>query len=295
MPYIGSSTGQTVDFTLTRDQLIALAHKVIGVLEPGQVLDGEQLQDGIDLLGLIVRETDAAGKHRWTVQEATQLPLKTRTFYYDSNSSLPTMISDLLSASFRTGSTGRDVTLKILKAEEYETITDKMQYGTPQGVYLTEQIDLSLRGLYIWPLPTDVGTQSVVTGTDGQTYRCIRSHEADSTNQPVSGANWRLVWELGGSSPAAWASGTDYVAPMQIRLLYRRPIYDFLAADSQPDFPRPWPRHLLYKLAFDLGDLYGIPMDERNLMINKAKGAYEDLFPSAQVKGQNLRPRVRYF
>lgn len=93
----------------------------------------------------------------------------------------------------------------------------------------------------------------------------------------------------------AWASGANYAAPQQIRLLYRRPIFDFDTASDTPDFPIQCPRMLLYKLAFDLGDIYGIPIEERNLMIGKSKGAYDDIFPSFKAKSTDIHHKTKYY
>jgi hypothetical protein len=289
------SLGTTADYTLTRDAMLTLAHKLIGVLEPGQTLDGEQLLDGVEILNLVVRETDGSGRWRWTFETAFHLPLAANTSVYNSANNLPTNISELVSVGFRDAA-GRDVpNLKILKAEAYESIADKIQVGNPQSVYLTEQVALADRTLYCWPTPSSVVAQSVVTGTDAEDYKCIRPHVAAAVTRPVTGANWRMFWELGGSGGSAWVSGSSYTAPQQLRLLYRRPIFDFDTAADTPDFPIPWPRHLVYKVAFDLGDLYSIPIDERNHMIAKAQGAFDDIFPSVQVKANTRRHKVKFY
>ena len=84
------AVGTTYDATITRDRLIEMAHSVIGVLPQGETLDGDQLQDGKDLLGLIIRETDAAGKWLWTINAASHLTLAASTHRYDSSNNLPT-------------------------------------------------------------------------------------------------------------------------------------------------------------------------------------------------------------
>jgi hypothetical protein len=94
-------------------------------------------------------------------------------------------------------------------------------------------------------------------------------------------------------------SGTAYTAPDQLRITYRRPIYDFTQSSDTPDFPMQWPRLILFRLADDLGDLYGIPMEERNRMIQKAKASFTDIFAGggagAKVKSGKPHNKVRYF
>ena len=288
------STGTTADFTLTRDQLIELGYKLIGVLPPGETLDGELLEDGKKVLGLVIRETDAAGRWRWTIDVASTLTLVANTFRYTSSNGLPTNIAELVKVMYR-DSQANDRPVSILRAEGYESIERKIQAGDPEAVYLTENIVLASRELYVVPAPSTVNTQSVVTGSDANTYKCIQAHTADSDNEPVTGANWRLYWELGGSGPSTWTDGDAYTAPELLRLLFRRPIYDFDSASDTPDFPISWPRLMVYKFAYDLADYWRIPADEAQKFIEKAKGAYNDLFVSTKAKSTTLHNKARYF
>lgn len=289
------ATGTTADYTCTRDKLIELAYKVIGVLEEGQVPDGEMLQDGIDLLNLIVRETDQSGRWRWTIGAAAHVALAANVCVYDQNNGLPANIAELLTVSFR-DSSGRDSPpLKILKAETYEQIPEKTRVDTPMAVYLTEDITLANRKLYVWPMLSTVTAQSVVTGTDAAAYKCIMPHIGAAVNRPITGANYSMFWAPGGSGAVAWASGTSYTSPELLRLTYRRPIYDFDTASDTPDFPIQWPRLLIYKLAFDLGDIYGIPESERDRMIRKVRGAFDDIFPSVKAQQNTRHHKVMYY
>lgn len=289
------TVGTSFDFTLTRDQLIDLAHKLIGVLAPGQTLDGYQSQDAIKLLNLIVREVDESGDLKWTRGAASSITLVANTFVYTSSNGLPTDIAKLDSVAYR-DEAAMDRPISIITAMEYEGVLNKTDTGDPKKVYLTDHRDLSSRVLYAVPMLSAVNTQSVVTGTDAIDYKCIRSHTSDSTNKPITGANYLLYWTAGGTSPSVWATSTDYNAPQQLRLLYQRPLWDFDTASDTPDFPQQWPRMLVYKLAFDLGDLYGIPLPEREYLIQKAKGAYQDIFDkSIKPSSNNFHNKASYF
>ena len=49
-----------------------------------------------------------------------------------------------------------------------------------------------------------------VVGTDGKTYSCILAHTSDSTNRPISGANWATYWKKDYGYAGAWVTGTVY-------------------------------------------------------------------------------------
>lgn len=289
-----NQTGQTADLTVTRDRLIELAHEVIGILEPGQALDAEQQQDGVDFLGMLVRETDASGKWLWTVGDASHLTLAAGVYRYDANNGLPTTISELATLKFR-DSNGVDQDIGIIQSNQYEAIANKLETGTPLVAYLTDDRDLAARALLLCPMVESVVAGSQVVGDDGNSYKCIMPHTATILNRPLTGANWPMVWALGGTSTTAWVTGSHYVAGESLRMTFRRPLFDFTTADDVPDFPLAWPRVLLYKLAFDLGDVYGIPIDERNQMVAKAKGAFDDIFPSTKSKSKVIHNKVSYF
>lgn len=293
---IGSSTGltRTADYTLTRDKMIELAHKYIGVLEQGQTMDADMLNDGIELLNLIVRETDGAGKWRWTIDASVSIPLAANVAIYTALNGLPSNVAEPVSASYRDKS-GRDTPIKLLQAENYEEICEKDETGDPRAVYIDEHITLSSRTMRVWPMLGTVTTQSNVVGTDAVAYQCVMAHTGAAVNRPTTGANWKMYWQQGGASATTWVSGTAYTAPEQIRLLYRRPVYDFDTYDQTPDFPIQWPRLMVYKLAFDLGDIYGVPLDQRTHMVQKAKGSFDDIFRSTKGKSTDVHHKATYF
>ncbi len=53
--------------------------------------------------------------------------------------------------------------------------------------------------------------RSVVRGTDGNPYSCLKDHTSSADTRPVTGANWQEYWESGGySSPHDWVENANY-------------------------------------------------------------------------------------
>jgi SPP1 family predicted phage head-tail adaptor len=54
---------------------------------------------------------------------------------------------------------------------------------------------------------------SIVIGTDGLDYHCIKAHTAGATNKPITGVDYATYWSLTGGSGAGevWVTGTSYV------------------------------------------------------------------------------------
>lgn len=287
--------GSTFTFTLSRDQLITQAYKKIGVLADQETLPSTLLSDGIFALNLLVRQFSSVLKWQWkTKQSPASITLVANTWVYTSANGLPTDIQALIRASYR-DSNAYDWPMEILTTESYEALNNKLQIGDPTKLYLTEHVTVGSQTCYLWPSLASVNTQSVVTGTDANPYKCIRSHTSDSTNKPITGANYLQFWESGGSGAVAWATATAYTAPQLVRLWYRIPVYEFTAASDNPDFEKQCTRVLLYALAADLSDAHRIPLEERRVLSLKSKAAYEDIFESLKPVATDYHNKVSYF
>ena len=287
-------TGQTADFTLTRDQLIQAAFETAGLMEEGAVCSPEQLNIGIVRLNLIVREVDQSGNSVWTTEDAFHLPLQANVGVYDANSALPTNISELTSVIYRSTDGTDSAPLKILKAEGYEELSDKFALGEPKAVYLTNDRRLARRRLYVSPFLSSVTTQSKVLGTDSNIYKCIYPHTSALVTKPITGANWRMVWELGTGDTTTWAADTDYTISESLRIVRKRPIYDFDSAGNAPDFPLQWPRLLVLRLAQDVGMVYRIPQSDKDTLAAMIRGAFTDIFPSNRPKTNDVHNKTQY-
>lgn len=246
--------GATANYAPNRNALIEMAYRKVRAIDPNQALQGYQLTQGIGMLNLIVRQMDAEpGARPWAVNTGpTSLTLQEHIGLYTTAEGLPDDILELTAATFRSGY-GTDTPVLVLPHASYEALPDKFAVGDTKRVYLNINRNPALQSLYVWPLPGDVGTQSRVAG-DSQFYLCIRTHTADSTNYPETGANWRLYWQADGASGigATWTSGDTYTAPKVLRLWYMRPLADFTAANDNPDLPASLSRILLFRLAADL-------------------------------------------
>jgi hypothetical protein len=286
--------GSTFDATLTRNGVIESAYRTIGALAPGVTLTGELLNEGIEALNLIVRELDATGKWLWGIGAPASLTLVANTFVYTSSNGLPTNILELVSAFYRDAQ-AQDWPLTILTTEGYDRLGNKTDTGEPADIYLVEHRDIESRTLYVNPMLGAVNTQSVVTGTDAIVYKCIRSHTAETTNKPITGANYLLYWVAGGAGPSVWAADSAYVAPQQILLRYKRPLFDFDTASDNPDFPKQYTRMLKNILAGDLSDGNGISLEERMFLIKKAKASYDNVFRSTKTNTTDTHNKVSYF
>ena len=289
------SIGTTFDSNLTRNGLVQRAYRDIGVLEQGESLDSNLLSDGVDSLNLIIREMDAQGKHLTAVGATpSTVTLKANTWSYTSSNGLPTNILALTKVTYRNPA-AEDLPVTILQHQEFEEIQSKLSSGDPTHVFLSDHITIGSKTLLVYPSLSSVNTQSVVTGTDAAAYKCIRSHTSDSDNKPITGSQYLLYWESGGSGPVAWATATAYVAPQLLRLWFRKPLFDFDVAGDNPDLPLFYTRYLLYKLEEELGMAHGLSPTELAWLERKRKEAYETIFPGLIPSTTGYHNKAKYY
>lgn len=285
--------GSTHDSNLTRDQLITQAYKMIGVLEEGETLSAALQSDAILSLNMILRHLSDQDVYLHALSTSA-LTLIANTWVYTSSNGLPTTIQRLVAVVYR-DSSAMDWPVDILSREQYEALPDKLAIGDPAHAFLSDDLTIAARTLRIHPTLSSVNTQSVVTGTDSNAYKCIKSHTADSTNRPITGANYLQYWDAGGSSPAAWSSGTAYLAPQLLRLTSERPLYDFDAATDNPEIPSSHTLFLKYRLAGDLAPNFNLSVDRIKFLHDLADVWFFKTFKKSMQKHTTARPVVRYF
>src|SRR6185295_2906034 len=99
---IGTPVGRTFTANLTRDELIEMAYKDIGVLADGEVLSASLQADGVKKLNLIIRELDAAGKWLWT-EKSTSITLVANQWVYTTSGGFPSDLREPDRISYRDG------------------------------------------------------------------------------------------------------------------------------------------------------------------------------------------------
>lgn len=274
------AVGTTANFAYSRNGIIESALRKIGGLKRGESPTFAQVDDAANELVSLVREEDLEGsgvaKFLWALSE-THLVLSAGGYIYSSSEGLPTDIAELVHANFRDTS-GGDWPLDIITQEEYEALADKKETGDVDKVYLKKNRLLASQKLYVWPAPASVGTTSEVTGSDALNYQCVLGHTSATINKPITGGSYSLYWKQAGSAGSAWASDTAYTNGEILRLVYKRPLFDFDLATDNADFPAGWDSYLVWALAVRLSPEYKVPLEERVWIERQATKSKDKIF-----------------
>ena len=74
-------------------------------------------------------------------------------------------------------------------------------------------------------------------------------------------------------------------AQNEVYIVYQRPFEDFVTSGDNPDFPQEWLDALKYGLAARLAPEYGIPSDQRMILIREAKEIKEQALSFGTEEG----------
>ena len=285
------ATGTTNDFNYSRDDIINAALRKVGALAREDVADAATLQEGIRALNGIIKALDLRNPNIWKIPTdplVVYLQANVGRYFMSANS------LEIVLATYRDAG-GNDTPLKVLDAKGYASITNKYETGDPTSVYIATRRDItSIPELVVWPFPSTVGTTSVVTGTNGTIYSAIRAHTASTLNKPITGANYLQYWTATGSGPSVWADGAEYTAGESIRMTVKTPLTDFDLATDNADLPAGFGLYLIYRLANDWSDDYGLPLEERARLRLQMKEAYDEVFPYHVGAATNYHNRTQY-
>lgn len=166
------ATSNSINFTLTRDEIIQDALELIGAVDIGATPSATDITTCARTLNLMVKSWQATGVHLWTETEMSlSLVADQRTYVLSPK---PLFIK---SARHRTADTDYvDRPVRIDTRNEYNEISNKTSTGgTTSRIYYDSQLGDGT--LYVWPVP------EASTDTLQLTYlRSIEDFDASGDN-----------------------------------------------------------------------------------------------------------------
>lgn len=175
------------DFYSTRNDIIARAFRMIGVLSLGQTLDGDQINQGVNVLNDMVKSWQAKKVFLWTQKTLTFSTVATDSDYVLEDDP-PVMWVD---SAFITLN-GDEYPLASLSKQQYESIPDKEDAGDPTHFYCDNEHSPTI---YLWPTPNAVRTIryiGIVRLQDAETASGTLDFPARWTNALTYGLAYEL-------------------------------------------------------------------------------------------------------
>jgi len=210
-------------YTVTRDQIITLALRKLGVIEIGATPDAETIANASMSFNLLIKQMSTDGLKLWKISELI-IPLVNNQTSYILGGSTSVLMYDSLNPTVAI----TDRPLKVI-----------------QGFY---------RNLQNTP-PIDVPVMVI----SKQEYNILGSKQSTG----VANTIFYDPRKLNGVLYVYLTPNLYTQTNLQMHLIAQMPLDDLTTALGVPDFPNEWMNCLVWNLADQLSMEYGVPMNAR--------------------------------
>lgn len=155
------STSNSTNFNVTRDEIIAGALRILGVVGEGQSPTTDQITASAEALNYIIKAWENQGVPIWAIK-FTDITLTAATADYNIGLSQTVNVAKPLKVyqAFRRTTGNVDVPMTILSQQQYNMLGNKTSSGPPSQLYYNAQRDYGILSLY--PVPSSADTSDIV-------------------------------------------------------------------------------------------------------------------------------------
>jgi hypothetical protein len=210
-------------YTVTRDQIITLALRKLGVLEIGATPDPDTIANASMSLNLLIKMMSTDGLKLWKISELI-IPITANQTSYTLGGATSTLMYDSLNPTV--------------------AITDKPLKAI-QGFYRNNQSSP----------PIDVPVMLI----SKQEYNILGSKKSTG----VANTLFYDPRKLNGILYVYLTPDVYSQTNLQLHLIAQMPLDDLNSALEVPDFPNEWMNCLVWNLADQMSMEYGVPMNAR--------------------------------
>lgn len=142
------TTSGSTDFSLSRDDIIKRALRLVGVLAQGEVPTVEQVDESSVALNGLVKAWQADGMPLWSIKERTVTLVSGQSTY---TLSTPKPLKVIQAWNHNTTS-NVDIPMRIITKQEYNILGNKTSSGNPIQIYYDPRRDTG--ELHVFPVPS---------------------------------------------------------------------------------------------------------------------------------------------
>ena len=230
-------------FTVTRDEIITIALRKLGVLEIGSSPDAATISNASMSLNLLIKQFSTDGLKLWKISEII-IPLTNNQTSYTLGGASSTLMYDSLNPTV--------------------AITDK-PLKVIQGFYRNKQVTP-----YI-DIP--------VMALSKQEYNVLGSKFSTGTANTI----FYDPRKLNGVLYVYLTPDLNAQTNLELHIVAQMPLDDLTSALGVPDFPNEWMNCLMWNLADQLSLEYGVPMNARQEIAQRAS-TYKSLLSDWDVE-----------
>ena len=267
------TTSGTNTFTQTRNQIINLAYKRIGVLSDYQPLTAAQLEDGSTLLNIMVKSWIAKGSRLWKTKQATLFVQPNQASYTIDGST--SNVTELYYSTTTTADTALSAIVIPVTSTTGMTVGDFFGVLLDNGnLFWTTIVSINSLNVTVNDALTDTTTSgnAVYTYTtkltrpeDIDNAQCQNSSVSQLPMVKISRDTYRAITiksNTGIPNRYFYDKQLDYGvlylwqvpsnAQYLVNFTFQKQLFDFSNPLDTPDFPVEWIKPLYLNLALEL-------------------------------------------
>lgn len=155
------TTSNSTDFNLTRNELIAGALRILGVVGEGQTPTTDQYTTGSEALNYLIKAWELQGVPIWAIKN-TDITLVAGQADYEIGLGKATNVAKPLKIyqAFRRTTSNIDIPQTILSQQQYNMLGNKTSSGPPSQLYYNAQRDYGI--LSVFPVPSSADVTDVI-------------------------------------------------------------------------------------------------------------------------------------
>lgn len=300
------ATSGSINFNLTRNDIITQALYMVGAASIDQAVSNEDLSYGNNLLNMMVKSWQVAGIKLWRYAEATLFFADADNTYTLSSSgdrASETVVETTLSAAEASGQTLLSVTSTTgMTASDFigiELDSGDLQWTTISSVTSSTSVTVAVAltgaaasGNFVYSFTTKINRPLEITQ--------MRSRDPDGNDLVMTPLSRDQYFALNDKTQAGRAtqyfydpqlsSGSVYVWPTpddvqyRVKFTYKQSLEDFDGSSDDPDFPQEWLLPIVSNLALLLCAAYSVSDSKYTIIKNTAETYYQSILGNDQEK-----------
>jgi hypothetical protein len=281
------ATSGSVDFTISRNDILNSALTLCGYLDPDATASGNDYTNSARMLNLMVKAWMSKGINLWAMKEAT-LFLAEGTAAYSLGPSgthcTNTYVQTTLSTDEATSSTSIGLTAfaGMSASDNIGIVLDdgSIHWTTISGApgatttIATGLASAATSGNVVFTYTAKINRpqriisayRRSISGQDTPIELIARGDYADLSNKSTTGKPIQAFFDPQLTAGSLYLWPTPDLTTDVVRFWYSRPLEDFDAATDNPDFPIEWGEALIYGLAERLCDFYRAPIATKQML-----------------------------
>lgn len=156
------ATSNSTDYTVTRDQIITGALRLVGAVGVGDTPLTAQVIEANEALNMLVKALQVDGMPLWAIKEYTVTPVigtSSYTIGVGQTIDIPKPLK-IVQAYLHDIVTNVDIPMRIITRDEYNRLGNKTTSGTPIQVYYDVQREYGI--MHVYPVPNDTNKRMII-------------------------------------------------------------------------------------------------------------------------------------